>query len=198
MRNPFIAYAAPILIVTHHSSLPFRPAGRVPFFARPKMPVEAGTRVSGGSPFLRRWPCGGRRVNSRFAFGQHAPLFRRLGCAAQPLPMGNCRPNGRHCEERSDEAIQKSSQRHDWIASPAARNDVALFRHSARSEAKTRNPHAAWILRLRLAAPRRMTACPPMLGFAFRTPQPCHSSLRRSFVARQRLAGENTDGTLAP
>ena len=48
--------------------------------------------------------------------------------------------------------------------SPAAHHQPIPFRHSARSEAKTRNPHTAWILRpatsrrmTRLTAPRGMT-----------------------------------------
>ena len=81
-------------LVTHYSSLLFPPFGRVTFFVRPK-----NDHQKKGAPRERRLrrsfacsPCGGRRVNSRCALGQYAPLFRRLGCAAQPLPMGNCRP----------------------------------------------------------------------------------------------------------
>ena len=75
--------------ITAFSALP----GVCLSFARPKERHQRKRRPR--ERRLRRSfacsPCGGRRVNSRCAFGQHAPLFRRLGCAAQPLPMGNCR-----------------------------------------------------------------------------------------------------------
>ena len=60
----------------------------------------------------------------------------------------------------------------------APRNDVFPFRHSALRCAPTRNPHAAWILRLRLTAPRRMT---PVFPCAGGTPAvPCQCFCRRS------------------
>ena len=71
----------------------FPPCRACAFFllAQKKGTKKKGTRVSGGCAVPSPLAVGGRRVNSCCALGQYAPLFRRLGCAAQPLPMGNCR-----------------------------------------------------------------------------------------------------------
>jgi len=80
------------------------------FFARPKKGTKKkGARVSCGcavpSPACRRRAARKLVLRTRIVRAAVPPPWLRASAA----PDGELPPNGRHCEERSDEAIQKNS-----------------------------------------------------------------------------------------
>ncbi|MCL2340953.1 MAG: hypothetical protein FWC49_04515, partial [Proteobacteria bacterium] len=73
------------------------------------------------------------------ALGQYAPLFRRLGCAAQPLPMGTAAPNTVIASRRRSNPGKvggPATMYSDvgWLDQPAADwlDQPALERHGAK------------------------------------------------------------------
>ena len=144
-RNP---YAAWILPDRSHAPAWERPlATAVLFFPPCRACAFFLLAQKKGRPRERRLrrpfacsPCGGRRVNSCCALGQYAPLIRRLGCAAQPLPMGTApAPNGYGYGRRRGTACRART----WERRRPACAD-------------SHNPCGVWIPRLRFAA-RGMT-----------------------------------------